>query len=203
MDNNNNNNMDNIHNHNHNHNNHNNTITNPDETKESSTQITGNFTDTPDTSIKNNSTDYEKISIPINTTNESEFPTISKDDTVNNTLNINIPPTTYKATLHNSQPAYQESQFNCWAQLIGYSCCKPEITIIYASDEYGDWSYDFDKNEWCGLTPHKESDSNDDEACWSQKFGYPCCRNCTIVLRDSDGLWGYESPNWCGIPTYC
>ncbi|KAG4096863.1 galactose-binding like protein [Neocallimastix lanati (nom. inval.)] len=38
-------------------------------------------------------------------------------------------------------------------------------------------------------------------ACWSESKGYSCCKETTIVVsEDSDGQWGIENGNWCGIP---
>jgi len=89
----------------------------------------------------------------------------------------------------------------CRSELIGYECCPTGITTIYTHDEYGDWSYDFNKNEWCGLTIIEE-ESNIDE-CWSEEFGYPCCKSCIVYEVNSNGQWGYEFNQWCGIPLHC
>ncbi|ORY28533.1 hypothetical protein LY90DRAFT_705678 [Neocallimastix californiae] len=36
--------------------------------------------------------------------------------------------------------------------------------------------------------------------CWSESLGYPCCTKTTeVVSEDSDGQWGLENDNWCGI----
>ncbi|ORX49683.1 hypothetical protein BCR36DRAFT_583753 [Piromyces finnis] len=37
--------------------------------------------------------------------------------------------------------------------------------------------------------------------CWSVKLGYNCCSNSNtnVVYTDSDGDWGVENGNWCGI----
>eukprot|EP00833_Pecoramyces_ruminatium_P003576 jgi/Orpsp1_1/1177608/evm.model.c7180000062124.1 len=93
---------------------------------------------------------------------------------------------------------------NCFSEIIGYSCCPPNVTIIYATDEYGDWGYDFSKKEWCGLTKYNVSSNENSEECWSEELGYPCCKGCKIYETDSDGSWGYESNHWCGIiPSQC
>jgi len=34
---------------------------------------------------------------------------------------------------------------------LGYPCCKKDNTRVYYSDADGDWGYDFNKKEWCGL----------------------------------------------------
>ncbi|ORX78627.1 hypothetical protein BCR32DRAFT_328455 [Anaeromyces robustus] len=40
-------------------------------------------------------------------------------------------------------------------------------------------------------------------ACFSEKLGYPCCsaNNKNVVYTDSDGDWGVENNNWCGMST--
>eukprot|EP00833_Pecoramyces_ruminatium_P009119 jgi/Orpsp1_1/1183151/evm.model.c7180000084102.1 len=87
-------------------------------------------------------------------------------------------------------------------ELIGYPCCSPKPTTIYSQDEYGNWSFDFSKNEWCGLTKYEDSLSkNNDNECWSISLGYPCCIGCKVYEKDSDGEWGYELNHWCGILT--
>jgi Glycosyl hydrolase family 45./Cellulose or protein binding domain. len=36
--------------------------------------------------------------------------------------------------------------------------------------------------------------------CFSTALGYPCCTNTVnVVYTDSDGQWGVENNNWCGI----
>ncbi|ORX79712.1 hypothetical protein BCR32DRAFT_294273 [Anaeromyces robustus] len=36
-------------------------------------------------------------------------------------------------------------------------------------------------------------------SCWSQRLGFPCCNGCDVAYTDSDGDWGLENNNWCGI----
>jgi len=86
----------------------------------------------------------------------------------------------------------------CLAETLGYSCCSSEWTTVHYQDEHGDWSFDFDHNEWCGLTPFEEKE---EDTCWSEKFGYPCCQGCKIEDTDNDGSWGIENDEWCGILT--
>jgi Cellulose or protein binding domain. len=39
-------------------------------------------------------------------------------------------------------------------------------------------------------------------ACWSESLGYPCCKaNGPVYFTDSDGQWGIENNDWCGIQT--
>lgn len=89
----------------------------------------------------------------------------------------------------------------CWAELINYPCCPEKVTRVYDHDAYGDWGYDFSKKEWCGLTPYESG--KEEEACWSEELGYPCCKGCNVYETDSDGSWGYELDQWCGISSYC
>ena len=38
--------------------------------------------------------------------------------------------------------------------------------------------------------------------CFSTKLGYPCCEtNKRIIYTDSDGNWGVENNEWCGVST--
>jgi len=94
----------------------------------------------------------------------------------------------------------ETNEIQCLAELIGYSCCRPELTDVYSQDEYGDWGYDFETNEWCGLTPYQETSS---EECWSESLGYSCCKGCGVMEIDKYGSWGYENNKWCGVPTSC
>ncbi|ORY24535.1 hypothetical protein LY90DRAFT_115883, partial [Neocallimastix californiae] len=73
----------------------------------------------------------------------------------------------------------------------------------YASDNEGDWGYNFVTKEWCGITPY--AGKQNDEVCWSEVLGYPCCKGCTIFEEDEDGQWGYDfkEATWCGIQTFC
>jgi len=93
-------------------------------------------------------------------------------------------------------------QYKCLSELIGYPCCSPELPSIY-TDEYGDWGYDYSKNEWCGCTAYDENYLKSLENCWSKKLGYSCCEECKVIEIDQDGSWGYEHNQWCGIPLYC
>ncbi|ORX82484.1 hypothetical protein BCR32DRAFT_231940 [Anaeromyces robustus] len=92
---------------------------------------------------------------------------------------------------------------NCWSELIGYKCCPPNITAVYARDKYGYWGYDFDKKEWCGITTYKEKEKENEEYCWSNEYNYPCCKTCIVYEIDDKGSWGYENNEWCGIPSHC
>jgi len=95
------------------------------------------------------------------------------------------------------------SEPSCLAQMDGYPCCEEGNTVVYESSANGDWGYDFYANEWCGLTPY--DGRKDDEVCWSESYGYPCCKGCIIYANDKYGKWGYdfEKDTWCGIQSYC
>eukprot|EP00833_Pecoramyces_ruminatium_P015464 jgi/Orpsp1_1/1189496/evm.model.d7180000072449.1 len=92
-------------------------------------------------------------------------------------------------------------KYNCWVEQIGYPCCDEGNTKVYYNDGNGDWGFDFEKGEWCGITPYAEHDN--DKVCWSEELGYPCCKGCQVYDSDSDGDWGYEDDSWCGIQSYC
>eukprot|EP00833_Pecoramyces_ruminatium_P018899 jgi/Orpsp1_1/1192931/evm.model.d7180000096991.1 len=137
----------------------------------------------------------EVESTPIMTTSTVETTSI-----ISATFTSSSTPT---PTSEPSEPTPLEEEKKCLSELNGYPCCPPKFTTIYATDEYGDWSFDFSKNEWCGLTKYKSSLSNDNE-CWSEKLGYPCCHGCKVYETDSNGSWGYELNQWCGIiPSKC
>jgi len=100
-----------------------------------------------------------------------------------------------------SEVTHVEPEYECMAESIGYKCC-PEDSYVYYTDNYGDWGYDFDLEEWCGITPYYEV--SEEDKCWSEKLGYKCCKSsCTVYTIDSDGKWGYEGDEWCGISSNC
>ncbi|ORX87587.1 putative cellulase, partial [Anaeromyces robustus] len=95
-------------------------------------------------------------------------------------------------------------KYKCWVEQYGYPCCNEENSkLVYDTDEEGDWGYDFEKGEWCGITPYTEY--TDDEECWSEEYGYKCCKNCYVYETDDLGKWGYDfdKEEWCGIQSYC
>jgi len=92
-------------------------------------------------------------------------------------------------------------EYECLAEMVGYPCCEEGNTHVYDHDDNGDWGYDFDIEEWCGITPY--DGRIDDEVCWSEPLGYPCCKGCVVYEIDRDGMWGYENDTWCGIQSYC
>jgi len=105
---------------------------------------------------------------------------------------------------NDTNPIPTENKPNdCWAENLGYSCCSPENTYIYSSDENGDWGFDFENQQWCGIISNNKSSQN---SCWSELIGYPCCssENTTVYQQDEYGDWGYDftKQEWCGISYY-
>jgi len=99
-------------------------------------------------------------------------------------------------------PENPQLRIKCLAEFIGYPCCAEGNTEVLYQDENGDWGYDPATNNWCGITPFGEQPQP--QACWSEKLGYPCCSSsCTVYFTDSDGQWGIENYDWCGIPATC
>ncbi|OUM61528.1 Non-catalytic module family DOC2, partial [Piromyces sp. E2] len=94
---------------------------------------------------------------------------------------------------------------HCISEYVGYPCCPPDVTDIFAQDENGDWGFDFEQDNWCGLTPveenppEEEKHTDDVEECWSEYLGYGCCVGCIVYEVDNSGSWGYENDKWCGI----
>jgi len=58
-----------------------------------------------------------------------------------------------------------QDQYKCLAEMVVYPCCKEGNTHVYDHDANGDWGYDIDDEEWCGITPY--DGRIDDEVCWS------------------------------------
>ncbi|ORX77940.1 coth-domain-containing protein [Anaeromyces robustus] len=45
---------------------------------------------------------------------------------------------------------------------------------------------------------------NNDDTCWSEALGYPCCTSsCLVILKEDSQLWGAENGDWCGIKSEC
>ncbi|OUM68760.1 Non-catalytic module family DOC2 [Piromyces sp. E2] len=101
-------------------------------------------------------------------------------------------------TTKNVEPT---NKFKCFAETLGYQCCPSTITEVYYTDENGDWGYDYQSGNWCGLHTYIP-----DNNCWSKALGFKCCHGCVVVDEDEDGnKWGFEgisedeNENWCGI----
>ena len=146
----------------------------------------------------NSNTSFNAGPSPIDWNNWPPSTTIVEEVQPTTTTTTEAPSSTN--TVQTSTTSTDEIQ--CLAELTGYSCCDSKLTKVYYEDAYGEWGYDFDKNEWCGITLYK-ADATDDEGCWSKPLGYSCCKGCGVIEVDKDGSWGYERNKWCGIPTYC
>jgi len=97
-----------------------------------------------------------------------------------------------------SAPAGQEEKQeekkkddSCWADKLGYSCCK-SCSDVYYTDDDGEWGVEGD--EWCGVPKSCKSQAT----CGAQ--GYPCCTTSKeVYAEDEDGKWSVENNNWCLI----
>ncbi|KAG4090189.1 endoglucanase B [Neocallimastix lanati (nom. inval.)] len=52
-------------------------------------------------------------------------------------------------------------------------------------------------------TTTSQSQPTNDNSCFSVNLGYSCCNGCEVAYTDSDGKWGVENGNWCGIKSSC
>ena len=122
-----------------------------------------------------------------------------------------------------------EPNYNCMAESIGYNCCSPGVDFVYMTDDYGDWGYDFDLDEWCGLSPYFKSNLEEPSSstvvveptttvvveptpvepkynCMAETIGYTCCPSVikTVYFTDNYGDWGfdYKINDWCGLTPY-
>jgi hypothetical protein len=135
----------------------------------------------------------------------SGFGVSSKKNTDNNT--DDPIPTSTKSSDHTEVDSKTKETpktitYKCIAETLGYHCCSSDNTTVYAHDSNGDWGFDFEKKEWCGITPYSEQ--LNENSCWSEILGYLCCSECIKVVEvDSNGKWGIENNHWCGIPTFC
>ncbi|ORX42524.1 alpha/beta-hydrolase [Piromyces finnis] len=91
----------------------------------------------------------------------------------------------------------------CWSEVYDYSCCKKTTQVMYI-DSKGTWG--IENGEWCGLDPASllatttSASSPTSISCWSEVYGYSCCRETTTVITsDSKGNWGAENGEWCGL----
>jgi len=87
--------------------------------------------------------------------------------------------------------------------MINYPCCPETITNAFYRDNFGDWGFNFETLDWCGLTPYVDHPKLTPEQCWATKLDYKCCFGCVVYSVDEDGEWGFENNEWCGIPSYC
>jgi len=138
----------------------------------------------------------ESYEIPI----DKEVEATSASSSVGSADKPNQPQPTETEVPQPTETDTTKSNYNCWAEMLGYSCCTSDNQKVYDHDENGDWGYDFINKEWCGLSPYVEYDEED---CWSEQFGYQCCKGCKVYENDEFGKWGYEQGHWCGIQSYC
>ncbi|KAG4102245.1 coth-domain-containing protein [Neocallimastix lanati (nom. inval.)] len=137
---------------------------------------------------------------------KGEPSTIKEPESESSSSSLNTEKETAVTTKNESVPTSESSaSLHCLSEFYGYPCCSPELTEVYAQDDYGDWGYDFSKSEWCGLTKYESSTdtTNDSDNCWSEALGYPCCPSgiTTVYEHDEDGDWSYNfsKEEWCGI----
>jgi len=140
--------------------------------------------------IPTTTTEIEIPTITTTTTTEIEIPTTTT------TTEVEVPTTTTTTT------TITPTSTSCWSEALGYPCCSPDNTTVYSHDNDGDWGFDFKLGEWCGIVSNNEIEEPV-ETCWSEKLGYPCCTGCKVYYVDSDGSWGYEKKDWCGIKPTC
>jgi len=81
-----------------------------------------------------------------------------------------------------------------------YSCCIFNDTPVLVTDSTGRWGIEGDK--WCLMNEEVKKEEEEEE-CWSEKQGYPCCTKETTKIKYTDKKtneqWGIENNNWCGI----
>ncbi|KAL6588802.1 hypothetical protein LY90DRAFT_383447 [Neocallimastix californiae] len=86
----------------------------------------------------------------------------------------------------------------CWSENLGYKCCTKKCDAIFVlTDELGNWG--MENKEWCGIPKNCKFNNE----CSASKFGYPCCKGCTVYEKDEVGEWGYENDEWCSIKATC
>ncbi|OUM63095.1 Non-catalytic module family DOC2 [Piromyces sp. E2] len=145
--------------------------------------------------LKNNSNSYEEYDYNNNDDNYS----YNYNNDYNNDNNNNYYDSNNNDNNNYNNNYNDKKEYHCLSELKGYPCCtftSPPPQVYY-SDELGDWGYDFENNNWCGITRRTTS------SCWSEELGYKCCEGCTVYYSDESGLWGYENDQWCGIYSYC
>jgi len=100
------------------------------------------------------------------------------------------------------EPTPEQTKYKCMAETVGYSCCPSKYSTVYYTDSNGEWGYNVDIDDWCGITPYSETDN--EEKCWAEDLGYNCCKfTCTVYDTDENGNWGVEDNEWCAIPSKC
>jgi len=112
-----------------------------------------------------------------------------------------------------------------YTEVEGTTSIFPSVKFwIQQSFEFACDQYKFDKeeilNDAVTLTPKSfftkikkgESPYDDDSSvaeepvedeCWSEQFGYSCCKECNVILSKDNQKWGVEDGKWCGIKSFC
>ncbi|ORX64231.1 hypothetical protein BCR32DRAFT_226716 [Anaeromyces robustus] len=104
---------------------------------------------------------------------------------------------------------------DCWAEKLGYPCCKGNEPKVEFTDEHGDWS--IENGQKCGILvwdhslrcvptipeePKKtEEPVKTEEPKVSQLYEI-CKEQHDVVFKDNEGVWSVENGNWCSIQ-YC
>ncbi|ORX75339.1 coth-domain-containing protein [Anaeromyces robustus] len=143
----------------------------------------------------------EDVEPTITTTTKTTTTTTTTKTTTKTTTTTTTTTTKTTTTTTTTPEPTKTPEFKCMAEVIGYPCCTSKQTKVYRTDEYGDWSFNFLKLQWCGLTKYEPKTENDEDVCWARKLGYPCCEKCPLLTlyKDSNGSWGLEHLRWCGI----
>ena len=77
----------------------------------------------------------------------------------------------------------------CYAAVLAYLVEEG----LNVEDPIPVWEHDY------RLTKNSTSTA-EPSSCWATKLGYPCCKNiAAVIYTDSDGSWGAENGEWCGI----
>ncbi|ORX51505.1 hypothetical protein BCR36DRAFT_583050 [Piromyces finnis] len=121
---------------------------------------------------------------------------VGKVESIENIISVNKD----NVSVTEDDPIIIEESINCIAKSLGYQCCPKNISEVYYHDENGDWGFDFETNQWCGLSQVGENNN----ICWSESYGFSCCTGCVEnTYSDSYGIWGIENDNWCGVNKNC
>ncbi|OUM60954.1 family 5 glycoside hydrolase [Piromyces sp. E2] len=97
-----------------------------------------------------------------------------------------------------------------------YPCCANCDVEIAWNDESNGQRWGIENDNWCGIlqscfktqitttstttTSTSNTTSPTTPDCWSLALGYTCCQSSTKVYStDSNGSWGVENNQWCGI----
>ncbi|KAG4094768.1 hypothetical protein H8356DRAFT_1400594 [Neocallimastix lanati (nom. inval.)] len=95
-----------------------------------------------------------------------------------------------------------DKENECWSEQLGYPCCNSGNKEVVFEDENGNWGISPKTNDWCGIRSDVPS-YRDKSVCWSEELGFPCCVECKVEFRDTNGAWGVENGDWCGILPRC